>query len=140
MKFWKTVKPAFSDNPHQSRKIVLVENFDIISNGADVAETFNNFFVTIAESLSIRKTTDKPASNEVLSDLVVLAINKFSNHPSIIRIKDICQHSGSFSFRTFTRQEIETETANLNSKRQQPIEMFLLNFLKTYLTFILTIY
>ena len=96
---------------------MLVDNNDIISNGADVAETFNKFFVTIAESLSIGKTTEKPASTEVLSDLVFVAIIKFSNHPTIIRIKDICQLSGSFSFRTFTRQEIEPEIANINSKK-----------------------
>ena len=41
--------------PHQSKKIVLVDNDDIISNDADIAETFNKFFVTIAESLSIRE-------------------------------------------------------------------------------------
>ena len=34
----------------------------------------------------------------------------------MIRIKNICQSSGPFSFRTFTRQEMETEIANLNSK------------------------
>ena len=27
-KFWKTVKPAFSDKVHQSKKIVLVDNDD----------------------------------------------------------------------------------------------------------------
>ena len=116
-KFWKTVKPAFSDKPHQSKKIVLVDNDDIISNDADIAETINKFFVTIAESLSIRETPNKPASTEGLPDPVFAAINKFSNHPSIIKIKDTCHRSESFSFRTFTRQEIEIEIANLNSKK-----------------------
>ena len=49
-KFWKTVKPAFSDKPYQSKRIVLVDNDDIISNEA--------------ESLSIRETPKKPASTE----------------------------------------------------------------------------
>ena len=113
-KFWKTVKPSFSDKPRQSKKIVLVDNDDILSNGADIAETFNKFFVTTAESLSIREALRKPASAEGLSDPVFAAINMFSNHPSIIKIKDICRRSRSFPFRSFTRQEIETEIANLN--------------------------
>ena len=82
---------------------MLVDNDDIISNDADIAETFNKFFVTIAESLSIRETPKNSASIEGLSDPVFAAINKFSNHPSIMKIKDTCQRSGSFSFRTLTR-------------------------------------
>ena len=78
---------------------------------------FNKFFVTITESLRIRETLKKTASTEGLSDPVFAAINKFSNHPRIIKIKDFCQRSGSFSFRTFTRQEIETEIAYVNSKK-----------------------
>ena len=49
-KFWKTVKPVFSNKPRQSKRIVLVDNDDIISNEA--------------ESLSIRETPEKPASTE----------------------------------------------------------------------------
>ena len=96
---------------------MLIDNDGIISNDADIAETFNKFFVTIAESLSIRETPRKPDSTEGLSDPVFVAINTFSNHPSIIKMEDICQRSESFSFRTFTRQEIEIEIANLNSKK-----------------------
>ena len=55
-KFWKTVNPAFSDKPRQSKKIVLVDNDDIIFNDTDIAETFNKVFVMIAESFSIRET------------------------------------------------------------------------------------
>ena len=119
---------------------MLVDSDDIISNDADIAETFNSFFVTIAESLSIRENPKQPASTEGLSDPVFAVLNKFSNPPSIIRIKDIYQRFGSFSFRTFTRQDVETELANLTQKRQQPIKMYLLNVLKTYLTYALTIY
>ena len=50
-KFW----PAFSDKPRQSKKIVLADNDNIISTDADIAKTFNKFFVTIAESLSQHK-------------------------------------------------------------------------------------
>ena len=85
----------------------MVDNDDMISNDTDIAETFNKFYVTIAESLSIKETPEKPASIEGLSDPVFAAINKLSNHPSIIKIKDICQRSGSFSFRTLTRKEIQ---------------------------------
>ena len=44
-KFWKTIKPVFSDKRIGQQKIVLVENDDIISNDDKLANTFNTFFL-----------------------------------------------------------------------------------------------
>ena len=41
---WKTVKPLFSENSFESKKIVLVENEDVLTNDHEVAETLNTFF------------------------------------------------------------------------------------------------
>ena len=43
-KFWKTVKPLFSNCGGGSQKITLIEDGEIISNDQEVAETFNTFF------------------------------------------------------------------------------------------------
>ena len=102
------MKPAFSDKPPQSKKLPVVENDEIISYSADVAETFNQLFVAITESFNIRELTEKA---------VLIAIDRFSNHSSIKEVKDICQNCRLLSFRAFTRQEIETEIANLTSRK-----------------------
>ena len=59
---------------------MLFDSDDIVAD-ADVAEIFNQFCVTIAESLSISESTKYPASTNGLSDPVFVAINKFSNYP-----------------------------------------------------------
>ena len=48
-KFWKTVKPLFSDKIKNQSKIVLVENDEVISDDCQVTEIFNNHFATITD-------------------------------------------------------------------------------------------
>ena len=42
-KFWKTVKPLFTDKVQNSSSITLVENEKIITNDSEIAEIFNEF-------------------------------------------------------------------------------------------------
>ena len=46
-KFWKTVKPFFSDKSQSQNKIVLTEGERIISNDVEVAETMNEFLLPL---------------------------------------------------------------------------------------------
>ena len=43
-KFWKTIKPLFSEKYISNMKITLLEGDEIISTDPKVAETFNHFF------------------------------------------------------------------------------------------------
>ena len=52
-KFWKTVRPLFSDKGGIRDKIILVENDELISEDIEVAEIFNNFFSGTAKALDI---------------------------------------------------------------------------------------
>ena len=52
-KFWKTVKPLFSNKGNYGNKIKLVENEDIIDDDTKIAEELNNFFKTVVASLDI---------------------------------------------------------------------------------------
>ena len=71
-KFKETVKPAFSVEPRRSRKIVLIGNDEIISNDADVAEKFSQFFVNITKSLSISENTKRQCCLRVYLSLFLL--------------------------------------------------------------------
>ena len=42
--FWKTVKPFLSDKGTHSSKINLVNNDEVISDDAVLAETFSKFY------------------------------------------------------------------------------------------------
>ena len=55
-KFFDTVKPLFSKSGMGKQKITLVENNDIITEDKEIAEKFNNYFITSVSSLAIRAT------------------------------------------------------------------------------------
>ena len=97
-KFWKTVKPFFLDKLQTSNKIVLIEDETIISNDVEVAETMNEFFVTVTDSLGINENSDYENTTEGITDPVDKAVFKFSNHPSILKTKDLCQKCRFLSF------------------------------------------
>ena len=67
-KFWKTVKPSFSDKLHSKNKIVLPEGEKIISNDVEVEETINDFFVTVTDSLGINENPNNENSSVEFSD------------------------------------------------------------------------
>ena len=52
-KFWKTVKPLFSNKNPMSEKITLIEDARILSNDVEVAECFNEYFCNFTDSLDI---------------------------------------------------------------------------------------
>ena len=52
-KFWKTVKPLFTDKVQTSSSITLVENEKIITNDSEIAEIFNEFFTNITKTMDI---------------------------------------------------------------------------------------
>ena len=86
-KFWKTVKPILSDKGRLNSKITLIEDEKIISNDEEVAETLNNYFVTVTDSLGITENSDIISSTEGASDLIEKARLKYANHPSIRKIR-----------------------------------------------------
>ena len=50
-KFWKTVKPLFSDKISHKETINLAVNDTILSEDQLVADTFNNYFNNIVKNL-----------------------------------------------------------------------------------------
>ena len=85
-KFWKTVKPFFSDKVTTFPQITLVENDEIISDESKVANSFNNFFENAVHSLGI-KTNEYSNDNCGLKNPLEIAIKKHEQHPSINLIK-----------------------------------------------------
>ena len=59
MKFWKTVKPFSLDKLQTNNKTVFIADETIISNDVEVAETKNEVFVIVTDSLGINENTNK---------------------------------------------------------------------------------
>ena len=52
--FWKTVKPFLSSKGNiENKKIILVENEEIIRDGKKNADIMNDYFVSVTKSLDI---------------------------------------------------------------------------------------
>ena len=111
------MKPALSDKCQSNNKIVLVEDDEIISDDTEVAEIFNSFFVTVTESLGIKENNDNISGTEGILDPIEKSIQKYSNHPSILRIKNRFVNADSFTFNPVSLEEMETEIKRLNSKK-----------------------
>ena len=96
-KFWKQVKPFFSDKTPKNTNIMLLEVDKIITEPA-CAEIFNNYFsdavskLDIDQSLHVISVTnsDHPVDR---------AIEIYKNHPSILKINQLRYPCDNFFFR-----------------------------------------
>ena len=97
--FWHIVKPFLSDKIKSREIITLVNNENITSKEAEVANTLNNLFSTIIKNLKI---TEYYAENNLPPNLsrhpTLKAILKYKNHPSISIIKRFSERFSSFHF------------------------------------------
>ena len=86
-KFWKTVKPFFSEKNIVNKKIVLIEDNNIISDDIKVAQLMNAHFSNTVPLLDIQGFKHN-YSYDADIDEVQNSVNKFKTHPSIIKIKE----------------------------------------------------
>ena len=105
-KFWKTVKPYFSNKGLNSNKIFLSEKGRLIKDPAAIATTMNDYFVNITETIGL-----KQFQFDHLSSL-------FEDPTSIVRIKsNLDNASDKFDFKKVHEEEVKREIMNLNSKK-----------------------
>ena len=120
-KFWKTIKPLFSDKQHNPKiNIVIVDNGTVISDKKNVAEKFNTYFIEAVENLEVEQfiSTDNENNNlEDNSDNIDIIINKYKLHPSIKKIKENVIITNKFEFADVTSGNIETEIKKLDPKK-----------------------
>ena len=57
-KFWKIVKPLFSEKVNTKENIVLIDNNNIISSEAEIAEKLSAYFRNIVKELNIKVKED----------------------------------------------------------------------------------
>ena len=98
---------------------MLVEGERIISDSAEVAETFNDFFQISGSVKSLGITENKLLLNPVSEQDfdVAKCIKKFEFHPSIISIKKHVQVELKFEYLPITEEEMEKKITALDSKK-----------------------
>ena len=109
-KFWKVVKPLFTNSNKTNMKITLVENDQIILDDKKTVEIFNDYFVNITKGLDIGLNdleVDLYNITVDIADPVEKIIHQYHNHPSILNIrKNVCS-SKSFSFSKINQINME---------------------------------
>ena len=130
-KFWKNVKPLFSDKAVSSSKITLLKGDTILSEDQEIAETFNDYFENVVKSLEIPINLDllnSPLVNNF--NPIDNIINKFASHPSILKIREKVSFDSSFKFKEVALKEVNFEIGNLNPKKATTFKNIPINILK----------
>ena len=114
-KFWKTFKVFFSDKIKCAEKTILVENDTIIAKDDEIANIFNDYFSTLASKLNIKKWPD-PSNYNSTDNSIAFSIDKYKDHPSIIKIKNLPNDSAlNFEFSEITQEQVADEIRKLDA-------------------------
>ena len=133
--FWKTFSPFFSSKSLHSEKLILIENNDIVTEDKSISEILNDHFVNISKSLDIKKWPE-PANLTVSEDVVSRAIRKYSDHPSIIKIKSMFNQSAKFEFKHILPDDVTKQIKKLKESKSSRGDIptkFIKNFSDIYL-------
>ena len=100
-RFWRTIKPFFTDKTKSSNDIILTEIYETIGEDEKIWKIFNIYFTNIIKGLKVQQV-DKTQS--------------FENEESCRSIK---QHfgKGSFSFKPVSKSDIISAIKNLPSNK-----------------------
>ena len=97
-KFWKNIKPFFSNKGISKTEITLIEGANIISNDLEVANTLNSFFEHAVTLLGIPQVNDYLIDHKYILDPIEAIIRKYSSHPSVLNI-NIAISKSTFNFK-----------------------------------------
>ena len=126
--FWKQVKPSFSDKTPLNNNIILLEDNKIVSDNTACAEISNTFFNDLVKKLDINRELFSTEAN--MFDPVDNIIERFRNHPSILKIKAKCFQVDSFSFLVVSESDICRVIKNIDSSNAYQEDSIPPNILK----------
>ena len=118
--FWKTMKPLLSDKSKGEHRIMLVKGDQIIANDKDIAENFSKYFINAVQNLHIPEVEVDPV--EHLTDKIDIAIEKYKNHPSILKIKEKVTSECDFEFYNINENEVILQFKTLNTNKSTTFE------------------
>ena len=110
-KFWKTIRPYFSDKGINSSRLFLEEKGELLENNQKIAETLNNYFVNITKTLKLKQ-------NNMPNSDISTVLSHFNEHISIDAIrKNVDKSSENFSFQTVSLEDVEKVIKSLDIKK-----------------------
>ena len=95
----------FSDKIQTSTAITLLENNELVNDNRAVANIFNDYFVSITDSLDIPTVSENLTPTYEIRDPLDIALTKYESHPSIKLINERVQVEHTFEFEHVSLQE-----------------------------------
>ena len=129
-KFWKTIKPFFSNKGLNSNKLMLKENNRLITEEKELATVMNTFFVNITESLDLKKDDDS-SLNPINSNNINHILEKHKNHLSAHKTSQTFMTNEKVSFQFVTEDQVREVIMNLDSSKAAPIGDISVDILKS---------
>ena len=120
--FWKTIESNFTGKILKDEKIVLVEDDKVITAETNLAKIFKDHFENIVKAFILNVL--------VIRDPVVNAIKNFSQHPSILKIKENTDSSACFLFHTGSKEDLLYQLNSLDPTKATQKCHILTNFIK----------
>ena len=127
-KFWKTIKPFFSNKDLNSNKLMLKENNRLITEEKELATVMNTFFVNITESLDLKKDDD--SLNPINSKNIKNILEKHKHHPTVQVINRVFMTNEKFFFKLVAEDLVREEVINLDGSKVTPIADISVDVLK----------
>ena len=87
-KFWKTVKPLFSEKAQNVQKITIVKDRNLLSKDEDVSEILNDYFKNAVTSLDINENKFLLTESNGNSDPIDHILKRYRLQPSVLKIKE----------------------------------------------------
>ena len=115
-KFWKQVKPFFSDKTPFNNNITLFEGNELVRENTACAEILNNFFSDSVKNLVTNR--DLYTNNDTnLDDPIENIIERFKKHPSVVRIREKGYKTNNFSFHIVPQSDVYRVIKNIDSSK-----------------------
>ena len=116
--FWKIVKPEISDKVKIHSEIILAEDDNILSQDAEIAKIFNEYFINIL-ILNMPNNQSFSSQTRSLEDNTISGIiERYKDHPRINlnKYKNSCL-ANTFSFTPVSTEEVRRVIESLDAKK-----------------------
>ena len=114
-KFWKIIKPYFSNKGLNSNKMLLKEKGELVSDEKQLASIMNKFFINITKSLKLKEDLGSPPVT------LNYILEKFIFHPSIDKITKTYESDKKFFFRQVTEKHVRQVILSIDGSKVTPV-------------------